>query len=669
MVLNIRGACLATMGLLAAALPACAHAQQKSTENVVTSSDDAFGNSVGLETSGLYSQYSTRGFSPTDTGNARIDGIYYDPVSILTLRVKSSQAIRVGYAALEYPFTAPTGIVDTALRTAGNDFHAGLEAHLQQYGSHVVIFDTQIPVIDDHLALVAGISEGHAKFIDGARDRNFSYAIKPVIRLGSVEISPFYSNNVVRDSLPRPVVYIAGNFLPGIPPIKHYYGPAWAKGSKDNINLGGTIKARITGRLSLRAGLFESRLLRKVNYTDIYIVTDPAGHSIHEFLADPRQDLHSWSGEVQLGYRLQQGRWHHRFIAGFRGRDRYTEYGGSDCLDFGDAMLGVPDAGIDSPRLPPDLDCRAGLSPELQPEFFTSDVNRGTVKQTSFLAAYLGKLEGVGQVNFGLQRARFRGKSVTDTGTIRQGTDEWLYNASLGIDITHTLMIYGGTQRGLEDSGAAPDLAENRNEQLPPSLSKQYEAGLRWKLGKNVLLLSVFQITKPYYSYDTANVYTKVGTVKHSGIEASFSGHFIDDRLSVLAGVMVMKPVVSGPGRDEGRIGRAPVGQRGTRGRLDLNYRSDILSGLTPTFSLEYRGKSAAASDPIPGTDGEQVWVPSRVSIDLGLRQPLKIGHYPATLRIRVDDLLNQKRWVAVTSRTLLLADTRRFSAGLLVDF
>ena len=163
---------LTACGLIAAALPCAALAQQKSQENAVTSSDDAFGTSVGLEATGIYSQYNVRGFNPTDAGNARFDGVYVDPVALLTLRAKTSQAIRVGYAALEYPFAAPTGILDTQLRTAGNDFHAGVEAHLQQYGSYVFIVDSQIPLIEDRLALVAGVSHGHGKFIDGASENN-----------------------------------------------------------------------------------------------------------------------------------------------------------------------------------------------------------------------------------------------------------------------------------------------------------------------------------------------------------------------------------------------------------------------------------------------------------------------------------------------------------------
>ncbi|MDG2002161.1 MAG: TonB-dependent receptor [Novosphingobium sp.] len=653
MVLNICRPGLVALGLVAAGLPTCALAQQKSEENAVTSADDAFGTSVGLESTGIYTSFTVRGFNPTDAGNARIDGIYYDPVALLTLRARTSQAIRVGFAALEYPFAAPTGIVDTQLRTAGNDFHAGFEAHRQQYGSYVFILDTQIPVLDDKLAIVAGVSHGHGKFIDGASENNYSFAVKPVIRLGSVEISPFYSVNYVRDARPRPIVVMGGDFLPNFPPPKRYYGSDWARGSKDNVNFGGTVKARITDRLSLRAGLFKSQLLRKVNYTDIFRVNDLAGNSDHIFIADPRQNLYSWSGEAQLGYRLQTGRWHHRFIAGFRARDRSTEFGGSHVEDFvGTAMLGSPDPAATT-----------------MPIFTFSPVNRSKVKQTSFMAGYIGKLDGVGRINLGLQRSSFRGSSMTQTGITRTSATEWLYNASLGIEITPNLLAYVGTQRGLEDIGSAPNRATNRNEQLPPALSRQYEAGLRWNFGKHVLLVGIFEITKPHFSFDTTDLFTEVGTVKHSGVEASFSGKFIDDRLSVLAGFMVMNPVVSGPARDLGLLGKRPVGKRGTRGRVDFNYRTDVFNGLTPTLTIKYRGTTAAISEPISLTDDRQIMIRSRVSIDIGLRQPLKLGQVPATLRVKVENLLDQKRWLAPASRTLFQSDRIRFSASLLVDF
>ena len=88
---NCRCLIASVLACAAVAMPAASRAQQKSTENAVTSADDAFGTSVGLESTGIYSQHNVRGFSPLDAGNARIDGIYFDPVSLITLRARASQ--------------------------------------------------------------------------------------------------------------------------------------------------------------------------------------------------------------------------------------------------------------------------------------------------------------------------------------------------------------------------------------------------------------------------------------------------------------------------------------------------------------------------------------------------------------------------------------------------
>ena len=63
---------------------------QRTAENALASSDDAFGTQVGLENTGIYSENDARGFSPLKAGNYRFDGIYFDPVGIVTPRLKSS---------------------------------------------------------------------------------------------------------------------------------------------------------------------------------------------------------------------------------------------------------------------------------------------------------------------------------------------------------------------------------------------------------------------------------------------------------------------------------------------------------------------------------------------------------------------------------------------------
>jgi iron complex outermembrane receptor protein len=82
----------------------------RAAENAVRSAGDAFGTSIGRETIGLYNADNVRGFSPTQAGNVRIDGLYFDQVWGLNPRLRRATTIRVGLLALGSPFPAPTGM-------------------------------------------------------------------------------------------------------------------------------------------------------------------------------------------------------------------------------------------------------------------------------------------------------------------------------------------------------------------------------------------------------------------------------------------------------------------------------------------------------------------------------------------------------------------------------
>ena len=150
--------------------------------------------------------------------------------------------------------------------------------------------------------------------------------------------------------------------------------------------------------------------------------------------------MESNSGEVQIAYRIAGGKWQHRFIAGYRARNRLTETGGSDLRNFGQVIYGQP-------------------NPQPEETFTFRQVNAGRVKQSALMLGYVGKLEGLGSINLGVQKARYRG-SFRDgpTGRITASRDDpWLYNAVLAVNLTRTISLYAGTEKGLEDSGAAPE--------------------------------------------------------------------------------------------------------------------------------------------------------------------------------------------------------------------
>lgn len=625
---------------LAFAAPACA---QRASDNAVTSADDAFGTNVGLESTGIYSEFDTRGFSPTKAGNVRIDGIYVDTVAVLAGRLRASTAIRVGFSAEDYPFHAPTGIVDHKFRTFPDELGASLAFSRTGPRSFIAESDFRVPVIKDHLSLTSGTAHANSVLADASGSHAYGYTFRPIIKFGGIELSPFIATGGFRQVRSRPLAVVTGDFLPQLPEVRKYLGQDWTIGRSLNRNIGATFKAPLTGKLSLRAGMLHASAPRLVSYTEIFSLIDAGGQARHRLIADPRQDIHSTSGEAQLALRLVSGRWQHRFIAGFRARNRYSEAGGSVVRNYlNPVRYGERD-------------------PQPEESFAFGPVNQARVKQSSILLGYTGKLAGVGTINLGLQKARYRGTSRDGrTGVVTaQRDDPWLYNASIGVALTPHLSFYLGTEKGLEDSGAAPENAINRNEQMPATRTTQYEGGLRWKFPNGQLVVNAFQIEKPYFSFDSAGLFTQLGNVRHRGIETSLTGRF-GKRFSVVAGALAMQPRVTG--------GLRPAGTPSLYVRVDANYRTDIFGGLTPTLSFAHTGARAVGARALtPG--GAQLMVPAFSTLDLGLRQQFNVGSVAASFRMAVNNVFDAATWRVVAANTLYPDERRKVSATISADF
>ena len=229
------------------------------------------------------------------------------------------------------------------------------------------------------------------------------------------------------------------------------------------------------------------------------------------------------------------------------------------------------------------------------------------------------------------------------------------------------MSLYLGTQRGLEDSGIAPETAINRNVQLPATRTTQYDGGLRWKFHGGQLVVNAFQITKPYFSYDAAGLFTEIGRVRHRGVEASLSGRF-GKRLQLIAGALAMQPRVTVPSALALVQGERPTGTPSLFLRIDANYKTDLLGGLTPTFSLVHTGARAVGSRPLASLGGKQLMVPGVTTIDLGLRQQFKLGSVPMNIRAVVQNVFNALSWKVVAPNALMADERRRFSLSLVAD-
>ncbi len=662
-------AAMTVCGLAAAPVTAFA---QHAGENAVASADDAFGVNIGSESIGIYSEREARGFSPFDAGNARIEGVYYDPVGNLSGRLRESTTIRIGTAAESFPFPAPTGIVDYKFKPMPTEYGHSFSYQFAAFGGYIRDWDARIPVVKGKLALTGGLAAAHLHQSSGLSNKGWGYTLRPIIRVGTTEIAPFLSRSNFHKSFQPALAVLSGADLPDLPKERVLrVRRGWMKSQNQNDQMGVTVKSRITRELSLRAGLFHASAPKNSNFTDIYRITGPGGAARHIVIADPEHAIHSTSGEAMLVLRLGDQRVQHRIFAGYRARNRLTETGGSNCFDFGSAVYGMQDSGIDPLPATPLGSCIAGLDPAVAPPLdFSTPVSAGRVRQSSLMLGYIGTLDGIGGLNLGIQKARYRASfREGDTGDVnRSRANPWLYNATVMVTLSPAISLYAGTQRGLEDRGVAPESAANRSEQLAATLATQYEGGVRWKFDGGQMVFNLFEITKPYFSFDESNRFIQLGKERHRGAELSLSGRF-GERLQVVGGVVVMKPEVTGEAVAEGLVGKRPAGTPTVNARVDFNYRTGIWDGLTLTFTVKYTGRRAVSSRPLAALGGSQLMLPGFATFDIGLRHRFEIGKVPAMFRMVVENVADKKAWDVAAADAIFPANRRRFTLYIAADF
>jgi iron complex outermembrane receptor protein len=644
--LRRRSSLLATAALLAA--PGSAWAQ-RSTDSAVARAEDAFGTSVGQETIGIYSETDVRGFNPQKAGNARIDEVYFDHFGLLAVRARSSYTVRVGMTAAGDASPAPSGIVAYQTRTAGDEFRATVGVNFVQYGGSFFEIDAEIPIVRDHLSVAVGGALARPHMVDGANFRNYPFALIPRLRFGTVEVKPFISGFVTWDSHTRPLITSTGPFLPPMLTNRRYLGQDWAAHRTATYNNGVVAHAELSPRLLFRGGFVQSRIDRRRYFTEIFAVRDPTGLAAHRLLADPRQDSYSNSWNLFVSYRLSDGDLRQTIHADVRDRHRHIESGGAQVFDFGDARLGVPD-------------------PEPKPAFAFGPVNLGSLDQRSYSLGYKAALRDLAQLSLGVTRSHYKARIRGPLGVSRSSADPWLYNASILVRPGRRLTLYAGYVSGLEDTGAAPENAANRNQQLPASRTSQMDAGLRWTVAGMRLVATVFEMKKPYYSFDGAGRYVELADLRHRGVELSAAGD-LTENLQVVLGAVLMDPTVSGPAVDLGLVGPRPAGTPKAHVRLDATWRVEALGGVKITFGMLHDSRRAASAVGYAQLGGRQLYAPAHTTFDIGARHNFKVGDTPLSLRFVVNNVFNERAWKIIAPNTFQLDDVRRYNLHLIADF
>lgn len=533
---------------------------QRSNENAVTSANDAFGNSVGNERTGLYNANDVRGFSPIQAGNIRLDGLSVTEHGGFTPRIIAGSTIRVGLTAQSYPFPAPTGIADFSLRTAGDDLVISPVLYFGPVRSTAIDVDAHIPIVEGKLSLAAGLTARFDEAFIG--DNQKVGQIGGVLRWRPtdwVEIKSFYGRMELFDDKSFGLNFSGGPYLP--PKIeRRYFGLDWTDNRVSRQMYGTVGSFQLAENWQVRAGAFRWEDHQKRTFNEFYRDIQPDGAARRTLVASKDQTAKSTSGEVRSSYTVTEGARRHVIHLSARGRDTKRGYGGSDVRDLGPVIFGTKK---DVP----------------EPELNFGPLTRDSVRQITGGIGYEGRWRGGGELSLGLQKTDYRKTTVVPAGpTITTQDSPWLYNGTLAVHLSNKLAAYAGYTRGLEESGIAPPNAINRSSAPPAIRTSQRDAGIRYTIMPNLSLVAgVFDVRKPYFNLDPTRVYRELGTVRHRGIELSLAGQPAKG-LSVVAGAVLMDAKVSGEAVDLAIIGPRPVGTaaRTVRANFDIGCQDSM---------------------------------------------------------------------------------------------
>ncbi len=595
---------------------------QRADENIVKTADDAFGSRVGSENIGLYSSSSARGFNPAQAGNTRFEGLYFDQQAFMGRTVVPRTSIRVGLSAQSYPFPAPTGIVDIALfipddKTTFSFIHETR----RPTGLNLELFDFKTP-INEKVSISADLGGFHI-YSDGDQHANLWLA-SSVVRwrpADDLEVIPFFYFQRSEDGEVSPSVFTGGAYLPPRIDRGVFYGQAWADRSMDELTYGVVARGNAWDNWRLQAGLFQSDLTRPKNYVVFYRNVQPNGVGSLDILRYPEHSADSVSGEARASGTFTNGAFRHTVHFAVRGRDTRRLFGGGTTTNYGTATIGVE-------RAVSELDgWRFGAR------------DRDAVKQVSPGVSYVSQWANVGEFSVGLQKSFYRrnsGKENASPTTTK--SQPWLYNGTLAYYATPKLAFYSGYTRGLEEFGTAPDNAANAGEPLAAQLTKQVDAGLRYTIKPGLTFVGgVFEVSKPYFDRDPANVYSVVGSLKHSGVEMSLSGQPFTG-LTVVAGAVFLKARVSGLPVDNGLIGKISPGTAPRLLRLNLQYGAPSWKGFTIEANVENEGSQVA-------NRANTLRVPSLTTLSAAARYPFAVGDAHVNVRVQVINLLDTFAW------------------------
>ena len=618
--------------------PAAGAFAQSST-NVAAQAVDAFGEKVGSEQIGLYSEQQVRGFSLQDSGNYRLDRAYFIRSANIVGASLEGSTIRVGINALGIDFPAPSGIVEFRLAEAEPGAREEIEVALRDYGGQAYFLRGSAATQDGEFGAAYGISIMNDVGSDGQKRYPRHYAIVPTWKPNDkFQLRGLFSADRFSKPGGNYGILFDGTSLPDELPHPRTYYADWGRISQ--LQLAGGLVARYapTDRISLQSSVVVTDLDRwRDDFTRLSL--DATGAGTATVFRNRPSGARSTAVETRGHFWVTDTQ---RLYGTLRWRTTRNIFRPGEAVSLG----------------PVDLDNGVPVTPE--PDLLTeADPTRDETEQVTGGLGYEAQITDSIWVRGAVLKTHYK-KDVRPPGLPAQSNVDtpWLYDFAATYTPLPDLTLFATTVRGLEESGTAPNNAANRNEVLPAVIATQYELGMRYRITPAVTFIgSVFEVAKPTPGIDSNNVFRIIGKARHRGIELSLVGRPIPS-VNIVSGLVLLDADRRGELIDQGvLIGRA-TGVSSVTGLLNATYEIPFVEGLSIDGQLNYNSKSLL--NPRTG-----LYTPGHATLDIGARYTFEVAGVTATLRARVGNVFNENAWTANRNETVERVDRRAFRLSL----
>ncbi len=202
------------------------------------------------------------------------------------------------------------------------------------------------------------------------------------------------------------------------------------------------------------------------------------------------------------------------------------------------------------------------------------------------------------QTVLGGREVRLDEKTFDSSGDATRHTQRYVFlpQAALIYKPVEHLSLYTRYSKGLSLGGEAAWFTNNAFEILPPTVSRQIEAGIKYDWQRISLAAALFQTRQAYqYSQPQADgtfTYVQSGEQKNTGLEVSANG-WATSRLQLSASVVAIRARVTDSGTPEYE-GHQSLNVPKLRASLYADYSLPWVDGLALLGGVQYSASKAA---------------------------------------------------------------------------